>query len=329
MKKKLLMILTVAVLCVIISGKYASEMKSVTVFSMDTIMTVKTAGSRQNLKYAENEIERLDKIFNAYDSASELYKINASGGGKMSEDMQKAVGKATEYSENTEGSFDITLKTLKDLWNITAENPKIPENDEILNALEKCGIENVEISNDEITLKNDVQLDLGGIAKGYAADVLAEGLKSRNVKKFILDLGGNIYAYSENKPLKIGIQNPYKARGDTLCVLELKDGAVVSSGTYERNFEYKGKVYHHILDPKTGYPAESGISQVTIVGKNAALCDAYSTAMLVMGVEEAKKLYRNSGEFEYIIVSENKIFISGNLKDSVTEIAEGFELIIS
>ena len=111
--------------------------------------------------------------------------------------------------------------------------------------------------------------------------------------------------------------------------LEITDSAVVSSGGYERNFESDGKVYHHILDPKTGYPAETGIAQVTVVGKNSAICDAYSTGIFVMGREKAKELYEKSGEFEYIIVENNNIFVSENLESKIKNVSDGLNLIIS
>jgi len=329
MKRKLLWIALIAVVCVIVVINHFTELKSETIFAMDTVMNIKTTGSKKNIEYAEEEIKRLDKIFSSYDISSELYAINKNKGGKMSGEMTDIVGKSLDYYEKTEGAFDITLKNLKDLWAIKSENPRVPEEDEILKVLAETGIDKLTIEGDAITLSGNVQLDLGGIAKGYTTDVVVKGLKERNVKKFVLDLGGNIYGYSEKKPLTIGIQNPYGQRGDVLLTLEITDHAVVSSGAYERNFKIGNKVYHHILDPKTGYPANKGISQVTVVGKNAALCDAYSTAIFVMGREKAEKLYKESGEFEYIIVEDDNIFVSENLKEIIKNISDGFNVIIS
>ena len=329
MKRKLFWIVLIIAVCVGFAINYINELKTVTVFSMDTIMTVKMSGSKKNLKWAESEIERLDKIFNVYDSESEIYRHNQSGSGKISKEMAEVLELSQKFSKDTYGCFDITLKNLKDLWTIKSANPKVPENEAVLQALEKTGMDNLEIEGEEVRLNNGIKLDLGGIAKGYATDVIVKGLKEKKVKKFILDLGGNIYGYSENKPLNIGIQNPYGQRGDVILTLEITDSAVVSSGGYERNFESDGKVYHHILDPKTGYPAETGITQVTVVGKNSALCDAYSTAIFVMGRENVEKLYEESGEFEYIIVENNNIFVSENLESKIKNVSEEFNLIIS
>ena len=329
MKRKLFLIVLIIALSAGFALNYINELKTVTVFSMDTIMTVKMSGSKKNLEWAESEIERLDKIFNVYDSESEIYKINQSGGGRMSKEMADVLDLSQKFSEDTDGCFDVTLKNLKDLWAIKSANPKVPENEAVLQALEKSGMDNLEIADKDICLSNGIKLDLGGIAKGYTTDIIVKNLKEKKVKKFVLDLGGNIYGYSENKPLNIGIQNPYGQRGDVLLTLEITDSAVVSSGGYERNFEADGKVYHHILDPKTGYPAETGIAQVTVVGKNSALCDAYSTGIFVMGREKAKELYEKSGEFEYIIVENNNIFVSENLESKIKNVSDGFNLIIS
>ena len=329
MKRKLLLIALIIVILVSAAVNYATELKSKSLFAMDTVMNLKISGSKKNLEFAEAEIKRLDKIFSSYDASGEVYSVNKNNGGKMSDDMAEVVKKSKEFYEKTDGNFDITLKNLKDLWAIKSANPKVPEENEILKALEKSGMDKLGFSEDNLVLNGGIQLDFGGIAKGYATDVIAKGLKERNVKKFILDLGGNIYGYSEGKPLNIGIQNPYGQRGDVLLTLEINDSAVVSSGAYERNFKVGDKVYHHILDPKTGYPAETGISQVTVVGKNSALCDAYSTGIFVMGREKAEKLYENSDDFEYIIVENDTIFISKNLKDKVKNVSDNFKVIIS
>lgn len=329
MKRKLILMIFVTVIAVFIAFNYFNELKSHIFFAMDTVMSVKLTGSKKNIEFAENEIKRLDKIFSGYDISSELYAINENSGGKMSDEMTDVVRRSLDYYKKTDGAFDITLKNLKDLWAIKSENPKVPEDEEIKNALEKSGMNNLGFDGDKAVLNGGIKLDLGGIAKGYATDVVAQGLKERNVKKFVLDLGGNIYGYSQSKPLNIGIQNPYGQRGDVLLTIEITDHAVVSSGAYERNFKVGDKVYHHILDPKTGYPADNGISQATVVGKNTALCDAYSTAIFVMGREKAENLYKESGEFEYIIVENNSIFVSENLKDKVKNVNSDFKVIIS
>lgn len=329
MKRKLFWIILAVAICVAFAVNYMNEFKTTTIFSMDTVMNVKLTGSRKNLEFAENEIKRFDKIFSSYDTSGQLYKINKNNGGQVSAEMAEILNKSKVFYEKTEGAFDVTLKNLKDLWAIKSNNPQVPTEEEIAKALEKTGMDKLAVSAENVTLNGGIQLDFGGIAKGYTTDVVVKGLKERNVKKFVLDLGGNIYGYSKSKPLNIGIQNPYGQRGDVLLTLEITDHAVVSSGAYERNFKVGDKVYHHILDPKTGYPADNGISQATVVGKNSALCDAYSTAIFVMGREKAENLYKESGEFEYIIVENNSIFVSENLKDKVKNVNSDFKVIIS
>ena len=148
-------------------------------------------------------------------------------------------------------------------------------------------------------------------------------LKKEGAKKFVLNLGGNIYAYSLEKAVSIGIQEPFAQRGELLFTVKVNDNAVVSSGIYERYFEENGEIYHHIFDTKTGYPAKNGISQVTIVGKDATMCDAFSTAILAGGESLALKL-KERYDFGYIILSGKNLIKSDDVE--IFDIKDGYML---
>lgn len=317
--KKFLFILTVVILIALplFSGKgYKEE----TFFSMDTVITLKIDGDKSLLEKAKNTVNEIHNTYNAYDDNSEVSLLNTKK--EINPENDEIYKKSKEFFWATEGMFDPTVKPLTNLWNINGENPKVPEDETIAQTLKLVNGENLVID-EKISLENNASIDLGGIAKGYATDKIVEMLKKEGAKKFVLNLGGNIYAYSPEKAVSIGIQEPFAQRGELLFTVKVNDKAVVSSGIYERYFEENGEIYHHIFDTKTGYPAKSGISQVTIVGKDATMCDAFSTAILVGGEELALKL-KEKYDFEYIILSGKKLIKSDDVE--IFDIKDGYML---
>ena len=318
MKKFLLIITLFAVLLLplLSEGGYKEE----TFFAMDTVITLKVKGNKELLSEGKEIIEEIHKNYNAFDKNSQVSKLNETG--ELSEGDTKLFKRAKEFYLATAGAFDPTVKPLTDLWNITAENPAVPDEKKIKSVLGKVSGDNL-VTEDKVYLKNGAQLDLGGIAKGFATDKTVEMLKNSGCKDFVLNLGGNIYAYSEKKPLTVGVQEPFSQRGELLFTLDVSDSAVVSSGTYERFFEENGKRYHHIFDPNTGYPAETGISQVTVVGKDCTMCDAFSTAILVGG-EKLALILKEKYDFEYIILSGKNLITSNEIE--ICNVKEGYVL---
>ena len=318
MKKTLLIITLILVLVspLLLNGGYKEE----TFFAMDTVITLKVKGNKELLSEGKEIIEEIHKNYNAFDKKSQVSKLNETG--ELSEEDTKLFKRAKEFYLATSGAFDPTVKPLTDLWNIMAENPAVPDEKKIKSVLEKVSGDNL-VTEDKVYLKNGAQLDLGGIAKGFATDKTVEMLKNAGCKDFVLNLGGNIYAYSEKKPLTVGVQEPFSQRGELLFTLNISDSAVVSSGTYERFFEENGKRYHHIFDPNTGYPAETGISQVTVIGKDCTMCDAFSTAILVGGEKLALKL-KEKYDFEYIILSGKNLITSNEIE--IFNLKEGYVL---
>lgn len=304
MQKKIISL----VLCFIMLGFLfgCSEKKaSSTEFALNTVISLTVYGERADeaLSAAFDEIKRIENLLSCHIPDSEIAKINRSAymtPVKVSSETIEVLKKALLFSEKTNGAFDITVKPLVDLWNITAENPVVPEKKQIESKLSGVGYENIIITGNSVTFaKEGVQIDLGGAAKGYCADKAVEVLKSYGVEDAILDLGGNIYALGKNeqgKNWRIGLQDPSRERGDHFAVEELSDKTAVTSGSYERYFEKDGKVYHHILNPKTGIPADSGLISVTVISKNSFEADMLSTAVFVMGEDEFKKI---SQDFEY------------------------------
>ena len=280
-------------------------------FAMDTYMTVTAygKGATEAVDQAADEISRLDQLLSTGNEDSEIYKINQSGDGILSEETAYLVERSLDLYEATDGAFDIAIEPLTSLWDFTAENPKVPKDSLIRAALPKCNYHNISVDTDknEITLKtDDTAIELGAIAKGYIADRLKDYLVSQNVKSAIINLGGNVLCIGEktdNSAFKIGIQKPFADRSETIAVMDIRDKSVVSSGIYERCFEQDGTLYHHLLNPKTGYPYDNGLIAVTIISDQSVDGDALSTTCFALGLEDGMKLAESLDDVQAFFVT--------------------------
>jgi thiamine biosynthesis lipoprotein len=217
---------------------------------------------------------------------------------KVRADLLEVLQTALRYAELSGGAFDPTIGPLVKLWGIGTDSRRIPADDEIAAALELVNWRDLIIDRGNGTAflrREGMEIDLGGIAKGYAADEAARIAKEGRVRRGIIDLGGNIMALGWRNergsvPWRIGVQNPFSDRGESLGVLTVHNTSVVTSGVYERFFEAGGKRYHHILSTANGYPADNGLLSVTIVTERSTDADALSTAVFAMGYERGKAM---------------------------------------
>lgn len=271
-------------------------------------------------------LQELELIFDVNNSESEISKVNAAAGTgnaiSVSRDFANVLEIALKVAEETDGAFNPSCGPLVKLWGINTDHAKVPADEELEKILPLCDYRNViftpatnspsglenKSAGGEVSLSlSGMSLDLGGIVKGYAADELVSILKANNVKRAILDLGGNIYVYGQKKdksPWKVGVKNPDNPTGEPKLVLECSESSIVTSGVYERFFEQDGKHYHHIIDCKTGRPVENGIASLTIICGSSLWADVLSTTLFVMGEEKIEKMdfERFTPEFEYIII---------------------------
>ena len=251
---------------------------------------------------------------------SDIYKLNETGSGTLSTDTKNIVSRALEINKTTNGAFDISIYPLMVKWGFTTQKYNVPSKNEISKLLKD--VDSSKIIFDEksgnIKLKENMKIDLGGIAKGYTSNRVMQIFKECGVKSGLVSLGGNVQALgtkTDGTAWQIAIENPDKS-SDYIGVVSVKDKAVITSGGYERYFEKNGKTYHHILDPETGYPAESGVKSVTIVSDDGTLADALSTSLFVMGKEKALDYWHeHKNEFDTVLVEDNgDITITGGLE---------------
>lgn len=310
MKKRLLysagfLVVFLAVfVCIILSPKT----KKATDFAMDTVIsvTVTSKNPDDDIKAVIEEVKRVDALMSVSGKNSEIKKINSAKAGektRVSPEVFHLIKKSLEISEKTDGIFDITINPLSQLWNITSPEPKVPEDKKVKECLQAVNYKNVLLDegNLTVTLKEEnMSITLGAVAKGYAADRAVKILKDRGVEDALVDLGGNIYVLGKEK--NIGIQTPFEKRGEFFEKVSVKNTSVVTSGGYERYFEENGKMYHHIIDTKKGYPADSNLLSATVVCENSYLADALSTALFASGEDKAKEIAKKFDGIRVILL---------------------------
>ena len=293
-----------------------------TEFMFNTVITLK-APDKGAVSACFDEIARLEKLLSVYEEESEISKINSAPSGTgvaLSEETYNILKKAEEYKKLTRGAFDITLKPVADLWNVKGEG-YVPCDEEINLALTKKGDLVFDDETSTVTLtKEGMSIDLGGIAKGYAAERVTGILKERGVKRAVVDMGGNIAVIGKNGNdlWKVGLQHPTMQRGETFALVFAENKFIVTSGGYERFFERDGNRYHHIFDPETGKNPETDILSATVISKDGTLADALSTAFFVMGKDRALSLAEDLG-VEAVIYTETGVFHTPSTEIELTQ----------
>ena len=291
----------------------ASNEVSRDVFAMDTYMTVTAYGSgaQEAVEKAVSEIGRLDELLSTGKESSEIAQINQNGGGTLSSDASYLVERSMEISKDTDGIFDIAIYPIMQAWGFTTGEYTVPSEDNLRQLLTLTDVSQIQFDKNQSSIsfgKEGMKIDLGGIAKGYTSSRIMEIYRECGVTSGIVNLGGNVQVLGtkvDGSMWRVAIQNP-KEDGTYLGVLSTKDCAVITSGGYERYFEKDGTTYHHIIDPTTGYPADSGLTSVTIVSEDGTLADGLSTSLFIMGKEKAIEYWKNhSEEFDTILLTED------------------------
>ncbi len=280
-----------------------------------------------------SRLRELELIFSANRDDSLLMKINKAAGSEAvqaPEEIHTVLTEALRISSLTDGAFDPTIGPLVKAWNIGTDYAAVPDESDRLEALKLIDYRKVSISGDAVTLEEPgMRLDLGGIAKGYAADEIVKLLKKYGIQRAIIDLGGNVYAYgkkAKNQKWTIGIRDPEESEGDPVLSIPVENQSVVTSGAYERNFLSNGILYHHILDKKTGFPADTGLISVTIVSENSMMADALSTSVFLLGAEKGLELLNGADNTEGILITKDrKVLITPGLKSLVRVLDERFQ----
>ena len=290
--------------------------------AMDTFMylTAYGPGAQTGLDKVQEDILFLESLLDATEEGSEVYGLNhrTASSLTLSPELTALLEQALLLAKQTGGAFDPTVYPLVQAWGFTTGAYQVPEPRTLEELLPLVDYAAPALVGNTLTLPADVELDFGGIAKGWAGDRAVQLLKGCGVTSAILRLGGNIQTIGskpDGSPWRVGIQDP--ATENTLAVVSVVDQAVVTSGSYQRYFTVNGQLYHHIIDPDTGHPVNNGLASVTVIGDYGTRCDALSTALFVMGGEQASAFWRTHRDFEAVFIyTDGRVAITAGLTDA-------------
>ncbi len=324
--------LSILVTAFFLSGCVRSEKPYVsdTHFALGTVNTVKIQGAKAEklIQGCFDILDSVEKKMSPQRTDSEISNINANAGikpVKVTPETFTVIEKGLETASLGDGFLDITIGPVVSLWGIGTESAHVPGNAELKRALSMVDYRKVVLNEEQQTVyleKPGMGLDLGAIAKGWAADRIHDYLVSHGVERGIINLGGNVLVIgrkNERDLWRVGVQNPEDSRGRYIGILEADDTAVVTSGKYERYFVENGHRYHHIFNPFTGYPVENDLISVTIVAKESVTADAFSTLVFALGREKGMALVEEVPFVDTIIVTkEHSVYISQGLQKMFT-----------
>lgn len=301
-----------------------------TEFLMGTYVSLRVydEGKEYVLEEAFDRVEALADKITVNEPGSEMDAVNDAAGEEamaVSEDVFPLIALAAEYSAIENSGFDYTIGPVTDLWRIGFDDARVPESEEIEAVLPLVDHSKVELDSENRTvflMEDGMKLDLGAIAKGYIADEVKNVFQENDVTTAIIDLGGNVVVMGDSPNrdtggFNVGVQDPFDNRGSYVAALNLQNQSIVTSGIYERYIEKDGEIYHHLMNPETGYPFENNLASVTIISDHSIDGDALSTAVFGLGLEEGLAYINDSEDVEGIFITkDNDIYTSEGLFDN-------------
>ena len=299
---------------------------TLTTYSMGSYVqqTVYGSGREEAAQAASTAVAELEGLISWRVEGSDISRLNQAAGTdflQIAPQTWDILHTAQEVCQASGGAFDITIAPVVELWGITSDHPKVPTGEELARAMALLGLEDLVLDEEACTAylaRPEMKIDLGGIAKGWTADQLRERARELGAERGYVSLGGNLMIVGERPdgdPFKFGMRDPQGDASEYLGTVTLADGfTMATTGGYERYFEEEGVRYHHVLDPRTGYPADSDLLSVAVISQDGTLADYLSTTLFVQGLEAAKAA-ANSGDYALVMVDkENRVWISGSLR---------------
>lgn len=311
------------------TGSSATPVKgTVNFFAMDTLMTVTVYEkdkntAEKNLSACLEEVTRLEKLFSTVLPDSDISLTNTHSESTVHRDTAKLLETALDFGKKTDQLFNIAIYPIVKEWGFTSDTFHVPEQNKLETLLPTTSLENIHFERNSngtghIHLKQGMAIDLGAIAKGYTSHKLTKILQEHHTPASMISLGGNVHVFGkkpDGKPFRIGIQNPSDP-SSYVGIVTATDKAVITSGSYQRFFVEDNIHYHHIIDPRSGYPATSGLTSVTIISDDSTMADAYSTALFIMGIEKATDFWRtHTPSFEAIFIDDiGQVYVTEGLE---------------
>lgn len=283
-------------------------------------------------------MQEMEALLSTNVKGSDVYKINQNAGIEPVEVRPQTfdiIKKALQVAEESDGLFDVSIGVLTNLWQIGSPDARKPSDEEIQAAVEKIDYRKVVLDEENLTVfleEEGMALELGGISKGYIGSGVANYFASHDITTAIINLGGNVVvmgsAPANPEGWNVGVQDPDEDRGAIVGAQRVINAAVVTSGIYERVLEVDGQSYHHIMDPRTGYPLESDVSAVTVFAPTSFDGDAYSTALFMMGIEKGIEFVNGMDGFEVVYVDKDHgVHLSNGIKESFQLLDDNYHIV--
>ena len=305
------------------------EPTSITETMLHTVvqMQVYHEGVEDVMQEAIDYMAEMETLLSTNVEGSDVYRINRNAGIEPVEvqpETMEIIKRSIQIAEESDGLFDISIGVLTDLWQIGSDDARVPEESEIIEAVNLIDYEKISIDEENMTVmleEEGMSLELGGISKGYIGSGIVEIFEENNITTAIINLGGNVVVMgtspSNEDGWNVGVQDPDEVRGEIVGTQRVINAAIVTSGIYERYLEVDGTKYHHIMDPRTGYPLDNEISGVTVFAPTSFDGDSYSTALFLMGIEEGIEFINSKDGFEVAYVDkEGGVHLSAGIQDS-------------
>ncbi len=309
MKKAVSVVTVVAAVLLVAFLAYdgiANKETTADFFSMNTYVTAKIVGadSSECVEQIRSITENLDtEVLSRTSASSDVFRLNADCGGAVDGKLKSWFEILLDVCQKSDGAFDFTLGAVSDLWNFGSA-PAVPDENELKDALSHSGYQKILLAGDSVTYGDkSLVVDFGAAGKGIALDEIKAALSEKKIRNAVVSVGGSVLLFGD-KEFTVGLRDPHGNSGSYIAKLNLTGCCVSTSGSYEQQFEKDGEIYHHILNPETGYPADSGFLSVTVVSESGILSDALSTACFVLGYEKGTALAKEFGA--------HAIFVNGN-----------------
>lgn len=296
-------------------------------------------GKEEVLEQGFAEVRDLADRITGETMESEISKINSAAGKEpvvVSEEVYELIKIAADYSDTLDGQFNYAIGPITNLWRIGFDDARKPSQEEIDDALQRVDFNKVSFNDNDRSVyleEAGMELDLGAIAKGYITDKVKDLFEAEGVTTAIIDLGGNVYVMGaspvrEGDVWNVGIQDPFAERGESIGSTEQSNRSIVTSGIYERFLEVDDKVYHHLMNPKTGYPFDNEIAGVSIISETSVDGDATSTLVFALGIEEGLEYVNGREDIEAVFVSKDKeVYLSDGLKDNFQLLKDEYTIV--
>ncbi len=297
---------------------------TVNAFKLDTFISI-SAYEDIDESYLYDTLalcDRYEEMFSMHKEGGALYNLNEGTTDKVPSELGRVMETALKWSQSSDGAFQISVGRVTELWDFTSGSHVIPSDNEIKSALKTVDDTKISLSPSDseegaaytVSMPEGTKIDLGAVAKGYIADKLKEDLISRGITSAVINLGGNVLCVGDKNgdPFNIGIRKPFAGDTDMITVLKLKDCSAVSSGISERYFEENGRIYHHIINPRTGYPYENELWQSTVITKDSLTGDILSTLCYALGTDKALELAKNTPDTEVILVKDDLSLVTSD-----------------